>query len=349
MTNAMLRTGLFGDLFCDKQVADAFGADALLGRMLMFEVAWTRALLATDAITPTQAIRALAALDAFDATTFRPDSDRDGLPVPALVTALRAGLAPEDARAIHTGATSQDVIDTAMVLTCLHVLDAFEMRLDHLLTDLVALEARVGAAPMLARTRMQTALPATAALRINAWARGLQGVRDRLPALRTDLAKVQIGGAIGAREMPQAEALVQHVAAALDLQASPVWHTDRSSMVSLGHWLTLVAGMTGKIGQDIALMAQQGVDEVKLAGSGGSSAMPHKQNPILAETLVALARHVGGMQGTLAQAMIHEQERSGAAWALEWLTLPSMLESTGAALRHARTLVGQVQRMGTPD
>lgn len=346
MTNAMLRTGLFGELFCDHLIADAFAPDALLVHMLAFERAWTCALQATAAVTPAQAECALAALNAFDPATFRPDSNRDGMAVPALVAALRAGLTPDEARAIHTGATSQDVIDTAMVLTCLVVLDDLDARLGQLLNDLVELERRFGATPMMARTRMQAALPATAALRIGAWARGVQGVYDRLPALRTDLAKVQIGGAIGARDMPQADALVQHVAQALGLQTSAVWHTDRASMVSLGHWLTLVAGMMGKIGQDIALMAQQGMDDVTLAGGGGSSAMPHKQNPILAETLVALARHVGGMQGILAQAMIHEQERSGAAWAIEWLTLPAMLEGTGAAVRHARTLVSQVQGMG---
>jgi 3-carboxy-cis,cis-muconate cycloisomerase len=75
--------------------------------------------------------------------------------------------------------------------------------------------------------------------------------------------------------------------------------------------------------------------------------MPHKQNPVLAETLVALARHVAGLQGTLAQAMIHEQERSGAAWALEWLTLPAMAEATGAAVRHTGSVLAAIRRIGT--
>ena len=99
-------------------------------------------------------------------------------------------------------------------------------------------------------------------------------------------------------------------------------------------------------------MAQQGLDEIALSGGGGSSAMAHKQNPVAAEAMVALARYIAGQQGILGQAMIHEQERSGAAWALEWLTLPAMAEATGATgatLRHAGDLISSVERIGAPD
>lgn len=346
MTNAMLQSGLFGNLFRDADIAQEFSAPALLGHMIAFEVAWTQALAASGAVDRPDADRALAALAGFDPTRFAATSDRDGLPVPALVAHLRAGLPPAAARAIHTGATSQDVIDTAMVLAGLAVLDRMAARLDAVLARLGALDARFGTAPLMARTRMQAALPATVSLRLGAWQRALAAQRDRLPALRAGLGQVQVGGAIGAREVP--DAVVQQVAAALGLRAGPVWHTDRSAMVDLGHWFTLVSGTLGKVGQDIALMAQQGIGDIALDAGGASSAMPHKQNPVLAETLVALARHVAGLQGTLAQAMIHEQERSGAAWALEWLTLPAMAEATGAALRHAQDLLGSVRRLGAP-
>jgi len=97
--------------------------------------------------------------------------------------------------------------------------------------------------------------------------------------------------------------------------------------------------MLGKIGQDIALMAQNEVGEVRLATAGGSSAMPHKSNPVLAETLVALARLNAGLLGTLGQALVHENERSGAAWTLEWLVLPRMAVATAAGLEKAAVLV----------
>lgn len=350
MTNALVGNGLFGALFGDAETARTFGGPAVLGRMLAFETAWTGALRSAGLVGAAEAQAALDALAAFDAAGFRAASDADGVPVPSLVTALRAGLSPGAARAIHTGATSQDVVDTAMVLSCLAVIGDFGARLDRIAAALAELEARQGGAPLMARTRMQAALPATAALRLGAWRRAVTAQRDRLPSLRADLARVQIGGAIGLRDLPEGrgEAVAAAVAAALGLALTPVWHVERSAMVGFGHWLTLVAGTMGKIGQDVALMAQQGVEEIALAGGGGSSAMPHKANPILAETMVALARHVAGMQGTLAQAMIHEQERSGMAWPLEWLTLPAMAECTGAALRHGEALIGAIRRIGTP-
>lgn len=351
MTNAFVRNGLFGTLFCDAEVAAVFSAPRVLGRMIGFETAWTRALMAADLVSTADGEAALAALAAFDVAAFRAASDADGVPVPSLVAQLRAGLSSSAARAIHSGATTQDVIDTTMVLSGLAVLDDFDGRLGRLIAGLEALEQRHGGAPLMARTRMQAALPATVSLRVGAWRRLVQAQRDRLPDLRADLARVQVGGAIGLRDLPagKGEAVAAHLATALGLAVTPVWQVDRSAMVGFGHWLTLVAGALGKIGQDVALMAQQGVDEIALAGGGGSSAMPHKTNPVLAETVVALARHVAGMQGTLAQAMIHEQERSGMAWPLEWLTLPAMAEATGAALRHGEGLMAAITRIGAPD
>ena len=93
-------------------------------------------------------------------------------------------------------------------------------------------------------------------------------------------------------------------------------------------------------------MAQQGLDEVQIKGAGGSSAMPHKQNPVRAEILVARARVAAGQQGTLAQALVHEQERSGAAWAIEWVILPAMFETAGAALNNAEALLDQITSLG---
>jgi 3-carboxy-cis,cis-muconate cycloisomerase len=352
MTSALIASGLFGRQFGDQDVAAEFSVEAFGARMLAFEAAWTRALARTGAVSAGDAEAALAAIARArpDAALLGAGSDRDGVPVPALVAALRQGLGPGPAAAIHTGATSQDVIDTAMVLTLIAVADRIGERLAALSGAVAHLRARFGDRPLTARTRMQAALPATAALRLDAWARPLQGAAARLPALRSEIGRVQAGGAVGLRDQPTgpAEAVAARVAEDLGLALGPVWHSDRSSVVGFGHWLVLVAGAAGKIGQDVALMAQQGVDEVAFSGGGGSSAMPHKQNPVAAEAMVALARYVAGQQGVLAQALIHEQERSGAAWALEWLTLPAMAEATAAALAQGARLLGSVTRIGTP-
>lgn len=347
MTNPFVR-GTFGALYADDAVADLFAAPAVTARMLRVEAAWTRALAQVGAVTAEDAEAALAAIADCGVTDFRPGSAADGVPVPMLVRVLREGLDAGPAAAVHTGLTSQDVVDTAMVLTLSEVEALISERLSAVIAAVADLTDRFGAAPLVARTRMQAALPATASLRLGAWQRALEGHQAGAATLRAEVFKVQIGGAIGLRAAPEghAEAAASRVAEDLGLAPAPVWHTDRSGPVTFGHWLTLLCGTLGKIGQDVALMAQQGVDEIALSGGGGSSAMPHKQNPVAAEAMVTLARFVAGQQGVLAQAMVHEQERSGAAWALEWLTLPPMAEATGTALTHAAALLGQVTRIG---
>lgn len=351
MTNAFTSSGLFGGLLADEAVAAEFRARAFLARMLRFEAAWTRALAREGVVGRDEAAAALAAIEGYSGLPARERIDRDGVPVPALIAALRSGLPESAARAIHTGATSQDVIDTAMVLSCLALMVTLETRIGQVLARIEDLRARFGGNRLTARTRMQAAMPATVALRLAAWARPLADHLSRLEPLRAEVGRVQIGGAIGLRDAPgeKAQAVAMHLARELGLSLGAVWHTDRSAMAGLGHWLTLVAGTLGKIGQDVVLMAQQGVDEIAVAVGGSSSAMPHKQNPIPAEAMIALARFVAAQQGLLAQAMVHEQERSGAAWALEWLTLPAMAEATGASLRHADGLLASVSWLGAAD
>ena len=133
--------------------------------------------------------------------------------------------------------------------------------------------------------------------------------------------------------------LVKTMAQALGLACAPPWHSARDRLAEFAAWMSLAAGSLGKLGQDVALMAQNEVAAVELPHGGGSSAMAHKSNPVGAEVLVALARLTAGLLGTFHQALVHENERSGAAWTLEWLVLPQMTEAAGAALRIACGLV----------
>lgn len=347
MTNGFVQ-GLFGNVYADAAIAAAFAPAAFTARMLAFETAWTRALAAEGVVAAADETAALAAIAGFAATDFTAGSAVDGVPVPALVKAMRDGLPAGAARAIHTGATSQDVIDSAMALTLLAVHADLTARLDAMIAAVAAAIDRFGDRPLMARTRMQAALPATVSLRLGAWHRALTGQAARAVAARSEIARVQVGGAIGTGREPDGKgaAIAARVAAELGLDAAPVWQTDRSGPVAYGHWLVLLTGTLGKIGQDIALMAQQGLDEIALEGGGGSSAMPHKRNPIAAEAMVTLARHAAAQQGLLAQAMVHEQERSGTAWALEWLTLPVMAEAAGASLTHGQSLLAAITRIG---
>ncbi|HVM82351.1 MAG TPA: lyase family protein, partial [Candidatus Binatia bacterium] len=117
-------------------------------------------------------------------------------------------------------------------------------------------------------------------------------------------------------------------------------HSERDGVAEFAGWLSLISGSLGKLGADVALMAQNEVGEVKLANAGGSSAMPEKQNPVAAEVLVALARFNAALVSGMHDALVHENERSGSAWTLEWMILPQMAVATGAALRQAEALLG---------
>ncbi len=185
--------------------------------------------------------------------------------------------------------------------------------------------------------------------RLRSWAAPLERHRRRLDALRPELLVVQLGGPAGSLAAlgPAAEAVRRALATRLGLADAPQWHSQRDRIAALGSALAGIAGSLGKFGQDVALMAQAG-DEIALAGGGGSSAMPHKQNPVAAEMLVALARFAAVQLSGLHQALVHEQERSGAAWTLEWLLLPPLLLATGAATRIAGELAGGIVRPRSP-
>ena len=140
------------------------------------------------------------------------------------------------------------------------------------------------------------------------------------------------------------------MAKALGLANPPTcWHATREGIADYAGLLSRISGTLGKFGQDICLMAQQGIDEVKLSEGGTSSAMPHKHNPIKAELLVTLARFNATQIAGLHHALVHEQERSGSAWALEWMILPQMAQATARGLGAALDLCAEITGMGSPE
>jgi 3-carboxy-cis,cis-muconate cycloisomerase len=170
----------------------------------------------------------------------------------------------------------------------------------------------------------------------------------RLDALPPEVLVVQFGGAAGTLEKlgdDKAGPVRAALAAALGLGDAPQWQSQRDRIAEMGGWSATTTGALGKLGQDVALIAQAG-GEITLAGGGSSSAMPHKANPVGAELLMALARFNAAQLGGLHQSMVHEQERSGAAWTLEWLLLPPMLVAAGAALRTAVDVVSSIRALG---
>ena len=339
-----------GGLFGDDEMAAIWSAGTQMTHMLRFEAAWSRALGRAGLVDAALAERAADTIATLtpDLAAIRAGTARDGVPVPALVEEIRRVL-PDAEQAIHRGATSQDVIDTALALSLQATSDLLLARIATLETALNGLTRKFGASALMGRTRMQAAMPITVADRIAIWSGPLPRHRTRIEAIRRNVERVQFGGAVGNRAATGKDAakIAESLANDLGLAHSPrAWHAERDGIADYGGLLSLITGTLGKMGQDICLMAQQGVDEIRLSGGGGSSAMPHKENPVLAELLVTLARFNAVQVAGLHQALIHEQERSGAAWALEWMILPQMAKATGRALSAAITLVDNIDGMG---
>ncbi len=340
-------------LLGDGDVAGLLGVEADLAAMLRFEAALAEAEAATGFVPEAAATAIAAAVKGFqpDLARLTEATLRDGVPVPDLVAQLREAVGPEHGKWVHFGATSQDVVDTALALRLQQILDLFGARLDELDRVLAALLDTFGAAPLMGRSRMQAAIPITSGDRLRVWRSSLARLSADLPQLRKDVLILSLAGAAGTAEKfgDGIGALRQRLAENLRLDVPDyVPHADRGRMARLADWLSRVTGALGKIGQDAALMAQNGIDAIKIAGAGGSSAMPHKQNPVRAEVLVALARFNATELSAVHQALIHEQERSGSAWTLEWLVLPRMLEATGTALLHGQSMLSAVERIGDP-
>ena len=342
---------LLNELLGDAEVAAILGPQSELAHMRAFEEALLRAEEEEGVLPAGTAAAVLPRLATFapDRAALRRQAARDGVLGVEYVRQMRAHVGAPHDRAIHLGATSQDLVDTALVMRLRPLLDLFAARLTDIIATLDGLDGRFGAALLMGRTRMQDALPITVHDRLLTWRPPLERDLLRLAELRPRLLVVQFGGAVGTLDQlgGKGPAVLARLAGHLGLGMPPrAWHNQRDGIVELAGWLALVTGSLGKIGADIGLMAQNAIAEIAVAGSGGSSAMPHKANPVSAEVLVALAHanaaHAGGMQA----AMVHEQERSGAAWSLEWLLLPQMLVNTGASLRSALALLQSVTRIG---
>ncbi len=348
MTSSIFDHPYMGGLFADEATQAEWSADAQIPRLTAFERALTKALIAVGDVSAQDAAAALTALNSFspDIAALRQGVAKDGLVVPALVRQMRdACSAP---KAIHTGSTSQDLLDTVLVQTLEAIRALHYTRLAEVIAAIETLAETYGDTEIMGRTRMQAALPITAGHRLSTWCAPLERLQREGEALGHDLNVIQFGGPVGDRSTfsDKADDIAAHMAATLSMRDDGCWHTDRNLIVRFGNWQSMISGALGKIGADLCLMAQQGVDEVKIAGGGASSAMAHKANPIRAELLVTLAQYNAAQMGALHNTLVHEQERSGAMWALEWMVLPLMTVTTGRALTAASEVLAQVERIG---
>jgi len=326
-------TELLGPLFASEAMAAVFSDRGRLQGMLDFELGLARAeaeigLIPAAAVAP---IAAAAEAERLDVAALAREAAEAGIPTIPLVKQLTALVAAEDpvaARFVHWGATSQDVMDTGLVLQIGKGLAVLKPELQRLSTALARLAESQSRTAMIGRTWLQHAVPVTFGLKAAGWLDALERCRLRLEEAGEAARVLQFGGAagtlatLGARGLEVAEVLARTLD--LRLPALP-WHASRDRLVALAAALGLLVGALGKMARDLSLMMQVEVAEAfepTAPGRGGSSTMPHKRNPAASAVALAAAIRVPGIVATLLAAMPQEHERGLGGWQAEWETLP---------------------------
>ncbi|MGY1730992.1 3-carboxy-cis,cis-muconate cycloisomerase [Geodermatophilus sp. SYSU D01045] len=331
-------TGLFAGTFARGGAAAAVSDDAWFRALLEVEAALARAA-ASAGLVPATAADAVTAACAdpsrLDLATVVAHAADAGNPVPPLVRALQAAVGERDAVAVHVGATSQDVLDTALLLLARRAVAALDADLAAAADRCAALAREHRDDVVVGRTLMQQALPTTFGLKAAGWLAGLDGARLRLAEVVASL-PVQYGGAVGTLAASRGAGVAVRAALAeeLGLVAPAVpWFTTRLPVADLAGALGATAGVVATVAVDVVLLAQSEVAEVAEGGEGrgGSSAMPHKRNPVAAISARACARRAPGLVATLLAAMEQEHERAAGAWHSEWPTLTDLLVTVGSA------------------
>jgi 3-carboxy-cis,cis-muconate cycloisomerase len=274
---------------------------------------------------------------------------KDGISTPGLVRLTREQLPAEVGNFLHWGATSQDIEDSALVLRLKSLTRIMASRLDTLIALLQQLTESHRHTLTVARTRTQWATPTVFGLKTASWLAPPQRQKMRLHSLLPRLLVVQLGGAGGtlAAMGVRAAEVSRNLAATLDLNSpSMPWHNQRDNIVEFSNWLAMTSGIIGKMGQDFLLLAQSEVAEIGFTAAGGSSTMPQKSNPVIAENLVALARFSGTQIGTVHQTLLTANERDGVSMTLERMSLPALISACASSLRLAIAAIDNIEIRG---
>ncbi|RDU95806.1 3-carboxy-cis,cis-muconate cycloisomerase [Trinickia dinghuensis] len=327
-----------------------FAPKATVQRMLDVEAALARALakagvIPAEAVAPIEAACDADRIDAQALTEAAASAGNLAIPLVKQLTACVSAQAPDAAKYVHWGATSQDVIDSGLVLQLRDALDGIEAGVDALCAVLARQAAKYRDTPMVGRTWLQQALPITLGLKLAQWLDALGRHRERLAQLRERALALQFGGAAGtlASLGDAAQSVAQALAQALSLPLPSLpWHTQRDRVAEAATVLGLLTGTLGKIARDVSLHMQSEVGELaepSSAGKGGSSTMPHKRNPVGCAAALTAAARVPGLVATMLAAMVQEHERALGGWQAEWETLPEIARLCAGALANITDIV----------
>ena len=344
-------TGRLTDLICGDEAANAvWSPRATVQAMLDVEAALARAS-AKAGVIPASAVDAIVAAcraDNIDAAALMSGAAGGGnlaIPLVKQLTAVVKASDAEAAKYVHWGATSQDIIDTGVVLQLSAALDLLDADLHALAASLADQAHTHRATPMIGRTWLQQALPITLGLKFAQWLDAITRHRARLPGLRERALVLQFGGAAGTlaslrdKALPVAKALADDLG--LTLPALP-WHTQRDRIAEAASFFGMLTGTLGKTARDISLMMQTEVGEVAepaAAGKGGSSTMPHKRNPVGCAAVLTAATRAPNLVATIFAGMVQEHERALGGWQAEWEALPDLARLTAGALANVKGIV----------
>jgi 3-carboxy-cis,cis-muconate cycloisomerase len=334
---------LFSPMFSSAAMRAVVDDRARLQRMLDFEAALARAEAAVG-IVPTAAMEPIAAacrVELYDLQELANAAPAAGNILIPMVKALTAQVAKGDAEAakwVHWGATSQDVIDTALVLELRDGIDVLLKDIDKAIAGFLALAGRYRRTPTVARTWLQHALPMPFGLKVASYAAALGWSRDRLKRLRKEALALQFGGAAGTLAALDDRGLdvADRLGALLSLPSPEApWHGHRDRLGEVASALAILSGTCGKIARDVALLMQSEVGEAfepAAPGRGGSSTMPQKRNPTASAATIAAASIAPQLAATILAAEMQEHERAAGGWQAEWPTFPALLLVVSGAL-----------------
>ncbi len=338
---------VFEEFLSTPQMLDLFGQRSFLQAMLDFEAALARAQAAEGLMPPAaaEAIAAACVAGRLDGTAIVSASGRAGSLAIPLVKHLTEAVAQADAEAarhVHVGSTSQDVIDTAMVLVTRRALELIDADLAGLIEALFALARRHGEAPMLGRTLLQPAQVISFGFELLAWLAPLVRSRERLQAAARRALQLQLGGAVGTLAVmgEKGRDVARRMAEDLDLALPPgAWQTQRDDWLALGCEVGILCGAVGKLARDVSLLAQAEIGEVAEpsgAGRGGSSAMPHKRNPVSSMVALTAALRAPHRVAALLAAMPQEHQRGLGNWQAELAEWAGLFISAHGAVQAMR-------------
>lgn len=345
---------LFDAYFMQPEMREIFSDEGRVQGMLDFEAALARAQARVGLIPPEVVADIELSCDArlfdFDALAIAIGSAGNSA-IP-LVKALGKQIAVRTAEAeryVHMGATSQDVMDSGLILQLRRAILLLERDLTRLADAMAEQAQRHAGTPLAGRTWLQQATPVTLGMKIAGWLGAVTRHRQRLNEIKPRLLCLQFGGAsgslaaLGDQAFSVAEALAGELQ--LTLPEQP-WHTQRDRLVEFAGLLGLIAGSLGKLGRDVSLLMQTEVGEVfepSAPGKGGSSTMPHKRNPVGAAVMISTATRAPGLVATMLAAMPQEHERSLGLWHAEWETLPELCCLVSGSLQQALQVIPGLQ------